>query len=264
MTDSGRGSPANPAARFSETEQRVYAAVASRDGMKAREIAALLGIPRPEISRLLFSSALMREMCYQDRDYRWHSLIRQSAPHEGLYEFSGWYGSVGEFLRQDEAEWLARLEEGCGRIGRSLNDTRGLIHSFLDCRNTMAGLFRDLRDMMPAPFEDWELAFELRLNRARYIRIYTDVLLIAGDKAFSLEFKMKRRVDPQELLQAAKYVPYLEIVLGRRIDVIPALVLTGTQELFDFVPLEGTDSVIPVCSGNMLFNVLNEYMGFLG
>ena len=202
-------------------------------------------------------------MCYQDREYRWHALIRQKSPHEGLYEFSGWYGTVAEFLRQDEAGWLGQLESGCRRIGRNLNDARGLIHSFRDCRETMLSLFRDLKDMMAQPFGGWELAFELRLNRARYIRIYTDVLLITGSKAFSLEFKMKDQIDPQEVLQAAKYVPYLEIVLGRGTDVIPALVLTGAAELFDYAPLGASDSVIPVCSGDMLFNVLNEYMGFL-
>ena len=253
----------DPAARFSETEQRVYAAIAARDGLKAREISRMLGIDRTEINRLLVSSALMRELCYQDREYAWHALIRQKAPHEGLYEFSGWYGTVGEFLAQDENAWLRQLEEGCRRIGRNLNDTRGLIHSFLDCRKTMAGLFADLRDMMKQPFEGWELVFELRLNRARYIRIYTDVLLIAGEKAFSLEFKMKDRIDPEEVLQAAKYVPYLEILLGRSIDVIPALVLTGAEELYEYAPVTGTDYEIPVCSGDMLFNVLDEYLGFL-
>ncbi len=255
--------PVNPARRFSPAEQRVYAVIAREDGIKAREISRRLGIDRTEINRLLVSSALMRELCYQDRDYGWHALIRQAYPHEGLYEFSGWYGTAAEFERQGEAEWLAQLEEGCRRVGRNLNDTRGLLHSFRDCRNTMAGLFRDLRDMMDRPFGDWELAFELRLNRARYIRIYTDVLLIAGSKAFSLEFKMKDRIDPDEVYQAAKYVPYLEIVLGSRIDVIPALVLTGTRELFEYAPLAGTEFEIPVCSGDMLFNVLNEYLGFL-
>ena len=253
----------DPAARFSETEQRVYAAIATQDGIKAREISRRLGIDRTEINRLLVSSALMREMCYQDREYAWHALIRQAAPHEGLYEFSGWYGSVGEFLKQDENAWLEQLETGCRRIGRNLNDTRGLIHSFLDCRATMMRLFADLSEMMTQPFGDWELVFELRLNRARYIRIYTDVLLIAGEKAFSLEFKMKNQIDPEEVLQAAKYVPYLEIVLGRKTDVIPALVLTGGTEIYEYAPVEGTDYEIPVCSGDMLFNVLDEYLGFL-
>ena len=67
--------------------------------------------------------------------------------HEGLYEFSGWYGTVKEFTETTEDEWLARLEEGCRRIGRNLNDTRGLIHSFRDCGETMRNLFRDLKEM---------------------------------------------------------------------------------------------------------------------
>ena len=212
---------------------------------------------------MLVSSALMRELCYQDRDYNWHAMVRQEGPHEGLYEFSGWYGTVDEFLRQGEEEWLEQLKQGCGRIGRSLNDARGLIHSFRDCREVMLRLFDDLEEMSALPFRDWEIVFELRMNRARWIRVYADVLLITPGKVFSLEFKMKNDVDPEEVLQAAKYVPYLEILFGRKTDIAPALVLTGAEDLFEYVPIGKTDCELPVCSGDMLFNVLNEYLGFL-
>ena len=111
---------------------------------------------------------------------------------------------------------------------------------------------------------DWEIAFELRINRARMIRIYADVLVITPSRVFSLEFKMKDAVDPEEVLQATKYCPYLEIVFGPDYEVIPALVLTAASDLFDFVPIGSTDMVLPVSSGDMLFNVFNEYLGFLG
>ena len=233
------------------------------DGLKAREIAARLGLHHTDVSRLLFSAPLMRELCYQDREYRGHAVIRQAFPHEGLREFSGWYGSVREFLAEPEERWMAELTEGCRRVGRNLNDTRGLLHSFRDCGETMRNLFRDLGEMTDGGFGDWELAFEFRLNRARWIRIYADVLLITRERVFSLEFKMKKEADPDEVRQAAKYCPYLEIVFGSRYDILPALVLTGASDRFDFVPIGDTDSVLPVCSGEMLFNVLNEYMGFL-
>ena len=248
---------------FSPQERQVYALISRSDGLKAREIAHLLNLDRTAVSRLLVSSALMREMCYQDREYRWHSVIRQAPVHEGLYEFSGWYGTVREFLALSPESWLESLREGCRRIGRNLNDQRGLIHSFLDCGETMRNLFRDLSEMMREPFGDWELVFEFRLNRARYIRVYADVLLIAGSRVFSLEFKMKDRIQPEEVLQAAKYCPYLEVVFGPETDILPALVLTSASNFFDFVPIGDRDALLPVCSGDMLFNVLNEYMGFL-
>ena len=253
-----RGSPL-----FSREEREVYALVSRSDGLKAKEIARETGMEKTAVSHLLFSSALMHEMCYQDREYRWHALIRQAPVHEGLYEFSGWYGTVREFMEAPEDEWLARLEEGCRRIGRNLNDTRGLIHSFRDCGETMRNLFRDLQEMTDGGFEDWELVFEFRLNRARMIRIYADVLVITRERVFSLEFKMKNEIDPDEVAQAAKYSPYLEVVFGDGYDIIPALVLTGASDLFTFTPVGGTDAEIPVCSGDMLFNVLNEYIGFL-
>ena len=248
---------------FPPEERAVYALISRNDGLKAREIGARLGMDRTTVSRLLFQTPLMREMCYQDREYRWHALIRQEAVHEGLYEFSGWYGTVREFMECPEAEWLEKLQEGCRRIGRNLNDARGLIHSFRDCGETMRGLFRDLEAMTDGGFEDWELVFEFRLNRARYIRIYADVLLITRQRVFSLEFKMKKEIDPAEVEQAAKYCPYLEVIFGERYDVIPALVLTGARDLFGFVPIGGTEFELPVASGDMLFNVLNEYLGFL-
>ena len=155
---------------FSETELEIYSMISRRDGIKAREIARELGTDKTEISRWMVSSALMRELCYQDREYRWHALVRQQAPYTGLYEFSGWYGTVREFMEEPEEKWLRELEDGCRRVGRNLNDTRGLIHSFLDCRETMRILFTDLGDLSCLPVDKWEIAFELRFNLMRRIR----------------------------------------------------------------------------------------------
>ena len=248
---------------FSAEERAVYSLISVSDGLMAKDIASKLSLSRKEVNRLLFSSPLLRELCYEDDAFRWHALIRQSSVHEGLYEVSGWYGTVREFLETPEEEWLSALQDGCRRIGRSLNDRRGLIHSFLDCRSVMLSLFQDLSSMTEPSFLDWEIAFELRLNRARMIRLYADVLVIAPGHVFSLEFKMKNAVDPDEVLQSAKYCPYLELIFGPSYEIIPALVLTAASDFFDFVPIGKTDMVLPAASGDMLFNVLNEYLGFL-
>ena len=60
---------------------------------------------------------------------------------------------------------------------------------------------------------------------------------------------MKDKIDPDELSQAAKYSPYLEVIFGPEYEVIPVLVLTRAE--------------VPVCSGDMLFNVLDEYQGIM-
>lgn len=249
---------------FSAEERAVYSLISVSDGLMAKEIASRLSLSRKEVNHLLFSSPLMRELCYEDDAFRWHALIRQGPVHEGLYEVSGWYGTVREFMDTDEEEWLCSLQDGCRRIGRNLNDQRGLIHSFLDCREVMRSLFRDLSSMTDPSFLDWEIAFELRLNRSRMIRIYADVLVIAPGHVFSLEFKMKDKVDPDEVLQSAKYCPFLELIFGPSFEIIPALVLTAVSDFFDFVPIGKTDMVLPAASGDMLFNVFNEYLGFLG
>lgn len=246
-----------------QLERKVCALICQSDGIKAREIARLMKLDRNTVNHILYTSPLLQELCWQDRDYRWHGIIGQARPHAGLFEFSGYYGSVAKFLDLTEEAWMHSLIEGCERIGRSTNDKRGLFHSFRDCRVQMLQLFNDLLDMIGGACLGWEIAFEFRLKRGRRVRIYADVLVITEDKVFSLEFKMKDAINPDEVAQAAKYVPYLEIVFGPEYEVIPALVLTAAQEMFEFAPIGSSDAILPVCSGDMLFNVFDEYLEFL-
>ena len=240
----------------------MYELICSRDGITAREIARELGTDRTTVNQRLYTYPFIRDLCYRDDEYRWYGLIQQAVPHAGLAEFAGWYGTVAEFLAEDEPTWLAELQTGCARIGRNLNDTRGLIHSFTDCRVTMRDTFEALSGFGVA-CEPWEVAFELRIRRAKWVRIYADVLVLSPTHAFSLEFKMKDAIEQAEVDQAAKYVPYLEVVLGSRMDVVPALVLTRAAELYEHARISGTDAELPVASADLLFNVFDEYLGFL-
>ena len=243
--------------------REICALICRNDGIKAKDIAKELNIDRQEVNHILYSSPLMKELCWQDREFCWHGIMKQARPHIGLQEFAGYYDTARNFLALSEDEWLEKLTEGCTNIGRNLNDTRGLFHSFRDCREQMIGLFQDLTNMIGDNCLDWEIAFELRVKRSRYVRIYADVLIITEDRVFSLEFKMKDRINPEEVLQAAKYYPYLEIMFGPAYEVIPILVLTAACDFFEFAQIGKTDAVLPVCSGDMLFNVFDEYLGFL-
>lgn len=249
-------------APLTDMDRAVYSLICSRDGITAREIARELGVTRKQVNQCLYRYPFIHDLCYHDADFRWHGLIRQAFPHDGLRDYSGWYGYVREFLAQGEKDWLEELERGCQAIGRNLNDTRGLIHSFTDARQVMLDLF-DVLHSCRVPCDSWELAFELRIKRAKWIRIYADVLVITPTHAFSLEFKMKDVIEPTEVLQAAKYVPYLEVVLGPDIDVIPALVLTRASDLFRHEPIPDTTAELAVSSADMLFNVFDEYLSFL-
>lgn len=241
--------------------REAYALICSRDGVTARELARELGVDRKQANQLLYSYPFIRDLCYHDDAFRWHGYIRQETPHEGLRDYSGWYGLVEELRAQDEAVWLAELEDGCRRIGRNLNDTRGLIHSFCDAREVMLGLFADLSECGVDP-SGWELVFELRIKRAKWARIYADVLVLAPGFAFSLEFKMKDAGDQSEVDQAAKYAPYLGVVLGRGAEVVPALVLTRAADLYDHVTASSGEHVA-VASPDLLFNVFDERLRFL-
>lgn len=241
-------------------ERAIYHEICRRDGVKARELGKCVPADARRINQYLYGAPFLKELCYQDENYCWHGLIRQSRPHRGLGNFCGYYGTVSDFLTLSEQQWLEAMEAGCRSNGRNLNDTRGLYHSSRDCREVMARLFADLQGVY-AP--DWEIGFELRIKRARYIRIYADVLVITENKVFVLEFKMKDVIEPEEVLQAAKYVEFLEVLFGPDYDVIPALVLTRARDLYTYAPIPGTDGAMPVCAGDMLFNLFDEYMGFL-
>lgn len=254
---------------------RAYALICAHDGITARELARQLGATRREVNQLLYRYPFIHDLCYHDDEYRWYGLIHQGFPHEGLADYCGWYGDVSDFLALDEEAWLQQLVEGCGRIGRNVNDTRGVIHSFTDARLVMRGLFADLKEF-GAECDDWELAFEVRIKRAKWVRIYADVLVVVPEAgyapspdprqgfAFSLEFKMKDAVDPEEVAQAAKYAPYLGVVLGADFRVIPALVLTRASDLFCRERDPRTKAPVAVASGDMLFNVFDEHLGLLG
>lgn len=241
-------------------ERAIYAQICKRDGIKARELEQYVPADRHQINRYLHCAPFLQELCYQDGDYRWHGLIRQTRPHRGLGDFCGYYSTVESFLSLTQEQWLEAMVRGCRSNGRNLNDTRGLFHSFRDCREVMVNLFADLAGVYRP---DWEIGFELRIKRARYIRIYTDVLVITENRVFALEFKMKDTASEDEVLQAAKYAEFLEVLFGSDYDVICALVLTRAQELYTYAPLPGTDGALPVCAGNMLFNLFDEYIGFL-
>ena len=80
------------------TEYGIYSQIASGEGIRARDIAKELHIDRKTVNHYLYRSPYMRDLCYQDKDYRWHALIRQGRPHLGLVDYSGYYGTVKEFL----------------------------------------------------------------------------------------------------------------------------------------------------------------------
>ena len=90
-------------------EQRICAAICQGDGLKARDIARRLGLDRSAVNRALYASPLLKELCWQDGDSRWHGIIRQERPHAGLFEFCGYYSRVDEFMDLSEAAFMDRL-----------------------------------------------------------------------------------------------------------------------------------------------------------
>ena len=55
-----------------QAEREICTLICHHDGIKAREIADKLNIDRRAVNHILYSSPLMKELCWQDREYRWH------------------------------------------------------------------------------------------------------------------------------------------------------------------------------------------------
>ena len=126
--------------------------------------------------------------------------------------------------------------------------------------NSLSGyLTDDLYEMAGSACADWEIAFELRLKRSRYVRIYADVLVITEDRVFSMEFKMKKALDPGEVLQAAKYCPYLEIMFPEK-ETDPAEMIQKLTSSGVFRTL----SVIIMASVSVMLFVLSYFIGLPG
>lgn len=239
-------------------ERDIYSVISRNDGIKAKDIAREIKTERAVVNHYLYKSAFVKDLCYRDDDYMWHGLIRQKRPHEGLSDYCGYYASVDEFLRTPYDEWFESMKCGCAGIGRNLNNTRGLFHSFADTHRVMTELFSDI----PVSYDDWEIVFELRIRKSKYIRIYADVLVITDKYVFSLEFKMNDVIIDKDVIQAAKYNEYLEVIFGPEYEVISGLVLTLASDKYTYVPVKNTSAEVPVCSADMLFNIFNEYLGF--
>ncbi len=253
---------------FSDIEKNIYSIISRHDGIKASRIASDLHVERKEVNRCLYLSALMRELCYCDKEHYWYALIADRRPYSALWDFCAFYGAVSEFSACSEAEFMERMLDGCAKIGRSLDDHRGLFHSFRDCRSTLIQLFEDIAFLTDGRVDTakWEIAFEMRFNRAKYIRVYADTVLVTDRTVFVFEFKMKKVIEEEEANQACKYVPYLEIIFGSRMRVVPVLVLTAAKELFcTYTACDGNGQrrQLTVCSGDMLFNALDNEMRFL-
>ena len=90
-----------------QLEKKICAAICQGGGLKAKEIARQLNLDRGTVNRVLYASPLLKDLCYQDESFRWHGIIRQSAPHNGLYEFSGYYAEVSEFISLTEEVWMS-------------------------------------------------------------------------------------------------------------------------------------------------------------
>lgn len=242
-------------------ENHIYNLICQSDGITAKEISKKLNIDRKTVNQMLYCAPFIHDLCYRDEAFKWHGYIRQARPHAGLEAYCGYYSTVSEFLKLSEEEWFFQLTEGCKQIGRNLNDTRGLFHSFRDTRETMINLFADLKGNVS--FDDWEIIFELRIKRSKMIRIYSDVLVITESHVFSLEYKMNDEILGEEVQQAGKYSKYQEVIFGPDYDVISCLVLTKASDLYTYVPIGEATAELPVCSGDMLFNIFDEYLEFL-
>ena len=67
----------------------------------------------------------------------------------------------------------------------------------------------------------------------------------------------------KEIIQPiAKEVLKSELI-GDDYEIVPVLVLTKARDLFTDATVSGTDASVQVCSGDMLYNALDFWLGFI-
>ena len=71
-----------------QSERKICAVICQSNGLKAKEIAHQLILDRTMVNHVLYTSPLLKDLCYQDSAYRWRGIIRRSTPHDGLFEFA--------------------------------------------------------------------------------------------------------------------------------------------------------------------------------
>lgn len=101
-----------------DAERAVCAAICRSGGLRAKEIAKLLDVSTETVNRVLYRSPFLKELCWQDGDWRWHGLVPQTRPHAGLREFAGWYGFAGIF-------WLSPKKNGSANCRRAATGWAG-------------------------------------------------------------------------------------------------------------------------------------------
>ena len=82
-----------------------------------------------------------------------------------------------------------------------------------------------------------------------------------GIQTYELKSTLHNEMIRRGISMDFKY--YLEVLFGPQYEVIPVLVLTKAEDLYQYAELSGTTAEIPICSGDMLFNIFDEYLGFL-
>ena len=66
-----------------DLERAICGVICHCDGIKARDIARELEVSHQTVNHTLYSSPLMKELCWQDQAFRWHGIVRQARPPSG-------------------------------------------------------------------------------------------------------------------------------------------------------------------------------------
>ena len=56
----------------SDAERAVCAAICRSGGLRAKEIAKQLDVSTETVNKVLYRSPFLKELCWQDGEYRWH------------------------------------------------------------------------------------------------------------------------------------------------------------------------------------------------
>jgi len=263
-----------------QLDLQIYALVSRNiKGLSATAIATLLRCDGYEVRRALSSSPILNGLCYRNAKGHYCPLIGGNFPHEGLDNFTGYYADAGSFMETPEEAFLEEVEKNLSERPSlvPLNPFNRKEAKILRC--TMMGLFTDLctmtereesaqRRLTMDEIQTWEIAFYPDLSvTGGAVRCSADVLLVTQRYAFALTFLNSLKPSERQLVRVYSNASDFSIIFGSAYRIVAAAVSVRGSGEYSRVEIRpekrGAAVSLPLCTRDMVYNVLDEAMKFL-
>ena len=239
-------------------ENGIYSIIRdSKKGVMPLTIARDLKADLMDVRRALTSSRIFRELCYEDSNGRFRTIISGHFPYSGFEHFSAYYDIISNFVEIGEDEFYEKLKANFFNK-KEINVMR--------C--TMLGLITDIDSMINnKSYNLWSIAFNVSISLKGAFSIKSDALLMTPDAVFPIMFFNSDKLSEREINLTYEQLYGYSFILGEKCRIIPIDVLMKASNYYSKVSVKDSNQKknipISVCSRDILYNALDEIYGFL-